>query len=292
MVSPFLVKPESADTGNVVLMLCYARSGGTLLNRCLGSLPGTVVLSEVSPFRGERSQTPPLTVREQASRWYGIGVGSDDFAGATAEVAQQCAAEGKQLVVRGWPVADFVPMKQNAFDPPGRLEEYHLLAERLTVRPFVFTRDAIDVWISNGRHRDFFRNFHRYAEAVKRSGFPLLKYEDFCLDPKGEMRRLCEMTGLPYSERFLRFHDFHHVLGDVRMRRPSRGGRLAAIRALPRMHIPARDIRWCEENADMKSANSLFSYPPSYYGRRRGPVRGRILVEIRDAVDRLFRRPG
>lgn len=268
-------------------MLCYARSGGTLLNRCLGSLPGSVVLSEVSPFRRGTSRTPPLTVREQAARWYGIEIGSDDFADGIVEVADHCAGQGRRLVVRGWPVADFVPMKQNGFDPPGRLEEYHLLADRMEVRPFVFTRDAIDAWISNGRHRDFFRNYVRYAEAVRQSGFPLLKFEEFCREPESEMRRLCEMTGLSYDAQFLHFHDFHHVLGDLQMRRPSRGVRQEAIRPLPRMHIPGRDIRWCEGNADMKEANALFSYSPSYYGRRRGPALGRVPVEVRDFCGRL-----
>ena len=36
----------------VGLLLCYARSGGTLLNQMIGSLPNVVMLSEVSPYGG------------------------------------------------------------------------------------------------------------------------------------------------------------------------------------------------------------------------------------------------
>ena len=36
----------------VTVMLCFARSGGTVLNRCLGCLPDIVIMSEVNPLGG------------------------------------------------------------------------------------------------------------------------------------------------------------------------------------------------------------------------------------------------
>jgi len=34
------------------VMICYARSGGTILNKCLASLTNTVMLSEINPLGG------------------------------------------------------------------------------------------------------------------------------------------------------------------------------------------------------------------------------------------------
>ena len=65
---------------SVGLMVCYARSGGTILNRCLGCLPGVVMLSEVTPLV---DQSPaggePRTVKDQARQWYGIELQSHGF---------------------------------------------------------------------------------------------------------------------------------------------------------------------------------------------------------------------
>jgi len=35
---------------SIIVMICFARSGGTILNQCLGSLPNVVMLSEVHPL--------------------------------------------------------------------------------------------------------------------------------------------------------------------------------------------------------------------------------------------------
>ena len=44
----------------------FARSGGTLVNRCLGAIPGNLVLSEVNPH----GAVVPVDV--QARDWLGL----------------------------------------------------------------------------------------------------------------------------------------------------------------------------------------------------------------------------
>ncbi len=83
----------------VTVMLCYARSGGTVLNQCLGSLPDTVVISEVNPLgggSGARDQKPSRTVREQALNWYGIELRTENFADCVVELEKHCIANGKK----------------------------------------------------------------------------------------------------------------------------------------------------------------------------------------------------
>ena len=57
---------ESSET-EVSVYYCFARSGGTLINRCLGCIPGNLVLSEVNPMGSI------ATVESQATRlaWFG-----------------------------------------------------------------------------------------------------------------------------------------------------------------------------------------------------------------------------
>src|SRR5436309_1024611 len=44
-----LATPRRDPCPALVVMLCYARSGGTVLNKCLGVLPNVFVASEVHP---------------------------------------------------------------------------------------------------------------------------------------------------------------------------------------------------------------------------------------------------
>ncbi len=57
----------------VVVMIAFARSGGTVLNQCLGSLPDVVIMSEVNPLGGgwgERGANSLTTIKDQAKHWY------------------------------------------------------------------------------------------------------------------------------------------------------------------------------------------------------------------------------
>ena len=75
-----------------IIMLCYARSGGTLLNKCLGSLSDTIILSEVNPVgSGSGKNKESLnSVYEQAKYWYNIELKNHDFKNAIIELDEYC----------------------------------------------------------------------------------------------------------------------------------------------------------------------------------------------------------
>ena len=68
----------------IIVMLAYARSGGTLLNRCISSLPGTLVLSEINVEAFCPSSCN--TIKEQAKKWYDIELKSDGFIENISEI--------------------------------------------------------------------------------------------------------------------------------------------------------------------------------------------------------------
>jgi hypothetical protein len=107
-------RPARRASAKPVLRLIHhmARSGGTVISRCLGCMSGVILLSEIHPL-GIR-QFNPLA---QAQRWFGL-LSSHDLAALAArgqigfadaiELIHRRAEECNQrLVVRDWSHLDF-----------------------------------------------------------------------------------------------------------------------------------------------------------------------------------------
>jgi hypothetical protein len=50
----------------IPVIYAYPRSGGTLVNRCLGSIPGNLILSEVNPL----ASVVPLPLKHKVGSIY------------------------------------------------------------------------------------------------------------------------------------------------------------------------------------------------------------------------------
>ena len=96
---------------SIGVILNYGRSGGTLLNRCLGTLPNVVIKSEVSPYRQPNVSGQPVTVQQQASQWYGNSLQSNEFAESIVELHEKCYELSKRLIIRLWCVGEFRPSR-------------------------------------------------------------------------------------------------------------------------------------------------------------------------------------
>ena len=93
-----------------------ARTGATLINRCLGSMAGVAVLSEVHPC------DPQYKITRQAAAWFRL-LSEDDtpwlrslsartppeaFADIVVRLAERSAEQGRHLVLRDWSHLDFL----------------------------------------------------------------------------------------------------------------------------------------------------------------------------------------
>lgn len=259
----------------VVVMIGYARSGGTLLARCLASLPGVMLFSEVNPRRRPRAGGRPYMLKDQARAWHGLELRSSDFAACVDELNAHAVKAGRSLVIRDWPVIDFVPMRENDFTATGQFSILESLSARQDVRAFGFIRDAYDVWVSNGCHADFFLHYRPYLERLFAAGIPIYRYEELCQDSDRMLRRLCADMGLSFDASYQSFANVQQVTGDVDLVSGSRGARHARIVNLPRARIPAAQVRWLEANADARAANALAGYPLHYASR---PMENRWLA--------------
>ena len=253
---------------SIGLMICFARSGGTLLNQCIGSLPDVIMMSEVNPLGGGSGRGPVhyQTVKDQAKHWYNIEIESDNYSSGIIELGDYCTFKKKHLVVRDWTFINFVPREENKWEPPERLLALEQLENISEVIPFAFIRDSIDIWISRNLPpaNEFFRQYLNYVRELVNRDIKTFKYEEFCRYPSYVLREICNFTGLEYSDSYNNYLTFQKVNGDIQIKSKSRGSRHKKISLLPRRLMPLPKILEVNHNNDMKEANSLMNYPISY----------------------------
>ncbi|MFP5270564.1 hypothetical protein [Coleofasciculus sp.] len=251
----------------IVVMLCFARSGGTVLNQCLGCLPYVLILSEVNPLGGGsgKGNISYQSVKEQAKNWYDIELKSDDFVHNILELEKICADTGRSLIVRDWTFVNFTPFINNNWNPPNKLLTLEGLSGKSEVISFAFVRDSIDVWISRGTPdvKNFFSQYLRYIHELLNKNIRIFKYEKFCLNPQKLIYEICQFTGLKYSESFKHYSQFHQINGDVQVL--SRGQIQGKIKPLHRKLISQDKIVAVNQCSEMIEANNLLGYPISYY---------------------------
>jgi len=227
----------------IPLIYSFARSGGTLINRCLGCIPGNIVLSEVNPHASF------IPIEVQARDWFKLLLPVDfsEFSKKTyvdkirllTEVVQQ---HDNHLIIRDWTTINFLDRASDDTYVPTRFLEQELYLSRygLDYRAIVLTRRAADVYESITRTFQHLRNlsiqefgncYLAYAKAV--SKYPVFHYESFCKEPEKELKRMCDVLGVNYSDTFItEFSKFTQCTGDNTLLQPSRGSKLEKITVL------------------------------------------------------------
>ena len=256
---------------SVILMICFARSGGTILNKCLGSLPNVVMLSEVNPVGGgwgKEGLNSFTTVKAQAKNWYQIDLNSDDFVESILELEQKCEDSGKHLVIRDWSFVNFEMHEYNNCNPANRFLTLEELEGKCNVIPFAFIRDSIDVWISRGtpKTEEFFDSYLSYVKEILDKDIQIFRYEDFCRNSELTIKNICSYTGLKYSDSYQNYASFENVNGDVQIKGGSRGMKQDEIKLLPRKPLPKDKIIEVNRCEKMIEANRLLEYQDSYHG--------------------------
>ncbi len=243
-----------------------ARSGGTLVSRCIGSMDDIVLLSEIHP-RGTHIFNP----LQQAQDWYGMlrDPGPEQAHGFTDTIrliAERCGQTGRKLVIRDWAHLDYIGIPFTD-TPTFGSELAETLAGQFRIIEIALVRHPADVWLSTASLRimsgrlglePFLSGFRRYAERAARSGF--VRYEDFTADPQAKMQLLCEKLQLPFDPEFIhRWPQNTRVTGDVSgMSRGSGSGRIT-----PLQHRKVSDHlqQLLDNNHDYRTAVELLGYP-------------------------------
>lgn len=251
-------------------MLNYARSGGTLLNKCLASLPNVVMLSEINPLgcgSGYDINNPTSSIKNQVKNWYNIDLKDANFKNQIKELYDYCKKNDKVLIIRDWSFVNFSNFeKYNYNNPPKKflileeLQEYDL-------KIFGFVRNSIDIWLSRGCPdiKIFFSEYTTYINSLLETGCPIFKYEDFVNSPKKQLELICQKIGVDYVDVFETCLDYEKVNGDVQNKKNSRGIKQGEIKLLPRKQINSEKIAELNKCEKMKKINIKFNYTPSFY---------------------------
>jgi predicted O-linked N-acetylglucosamine transferase (SPINDLY family) len=228
-MAPAAVKtpPAAAQMAEDVRVLHHlARTGGTLVSKCLGSMDGVVLLSEAHP-----NGTGWIDPVVQARDWFGLIDAAEaeqlraearPFETLVALAATRCQSAGQTLVVRDWTHLDYTGV-------PFMTPSYALTTRDVLASIFdrVFAtatvRHPIDEWLSldrlslvHGRLSvaDYLHGYRAFAEVVQDIGF--VRYEDFTHDPDGVLQTLCARLALPFDPGYrTRWADYTWITGDV-----------------------------------------------------------------------------
>ena len=242
-----------------------ARTGGTLISRCLASMDDVVLLSEIHP--GGWKMFNPL---QQAHDWYGLlepdeearaRRGEFGFLEAIRLISDRCEAQQRTLVLRDWSHLDYTGVPYGT--PTFRSALAEVLDPEFEVIRFSTVRHPLDQWLSlsqNAVYREqlgavkFLRGARRFAEAAVETGF--VRYEDFGLDPDRRLREICAAMQMNFDPGYAnRWAQYANITGDVR---PGRAG--DRIASLPRQGLDGREEAHFRSMANYAETLALLGY--------------------------------
>ena len=201
----------------------FACAGGTLISRCIASMPNTRVLSELDPLSPMAPHTPfmptdLISLLKISMR----SVDQDElvnvFLAGLKEVYRQSRLKGEHLVLRDHTHSHFTLGKSVPTRPTFR----QILMAEYQVISLVTIRHPLDSYLSlnkNGwvgfspatleeyscRYLDFLNHY---------KDVPTLRYEDFVLDPETEMQNIADLLDLKYNPDFQQIFPVIQLSGD------------------------------------------------------------------------------
>ena len=249
------------------ILHALSRSGATLVGKCLASMQGVALLSEIHPHAAGIAG-----LLRQGRDWLGLLeageaerlAGAERFAEAVDLLRRRAEARGQRLVLREWSHLDFYGPPFVA-EPAWRSSLVGLLGEGFALRRAVLVRHPVDQLMSLGRLAAlggvldlprFLRGHRLLAEMAAETGF--VRYEDFTGDPDAVLRRLCGLLDLGFDPGYARrWAAFDKITGDIA---PSRGNAVAEIRPLPRPALPPALLPRLLASDDYRRSLELLGY--------------------------------
>ncbi len=266
---PLRDKSHSSEARRIRLLHNLARSGGTLIAKCLGCMEGVVLLSEIHPKGSERFN--PL---QQAVQWFHLfdeqalmeiqARGRLNFIQQLDMIEARCHELGKILVVRDWSHYDFTAVPF-APEPSYRFTTAEVLelSGCFSLLRHAIVRHPIDQWLSLSQLslvkkqltlEAFLEGYLRYAEHCRDIGF--LRYEDFIAAPGTWMERLCDSLDMPFDANFMdKWQHYETISGEVTSERAGR-----EIRKIERRPLDEGTLDAFATNKHYQAAIGMLGY--------------------------------
>ncbi len=244
-----------------------ARSGGTIISKCLGCMDDVLLVSEIHP-EGSRWFDPVL----QCHQWFGMfdpeeirngSLTNMPFLEKIARIYEKAYAQKRTLIIRDWTHLDFtaVPFVKN---PTYQLTTAMVLQEWFDVLHVATVRHPIDQWLSLRNLSimkdqltidDFLLGYRKFAEKACEIGF--IRYEDFTLNPSQAMKTLCDQLCVAYDNGFLqKWYLYTTITGDTNNQRVPK----TSIEAVPRRPMEPSLKKEFEASKDYWASIEMLGY--------------------------------
>ena len=288
---------EKSTQLKIPIIYAFARSGGTLINRCLGCIPGNIVLSEVNPHAAL------IPIEIQARDWFNLLSDSEfiefsqkTYAEKIGSLTEVLGQQDRHLIIRDWTTINFLDKASNDIYATTNVleQELYLSHHNLARCPIVLTRRSADVYesitrtfkhLQNLSVREFGVCYLAYAQAV--SAYPVFHYESFCREPEKELKRMCEVLDINYCDTFMtEFSKFTYCTGDNTLSQLSRGAGLEKITVL-KSNQDSESYIVASLDTNCLEADKLLGYETM---EREGEKQVEALWKIVDCRDQALRR--
>jgi len=217
-----------------------ACTGGTVISKCLAAMPDVALISEVNPFNrsgGNFEPTNPLLLLERSYRQLSTDEVIEDFVRQIDYASRICRRDDVDLIIRDHSHSDFC----RGGEPSPTCPILDYLGSDYQLLSVVTVRHPLDSYLGlvcQGWNKHFSPSTldeysRRYLVFLDRySSLPMLRYEDFCMQPEIFMRKLSNSMEVGYSVEFLKHFGSFSLSGD--------SGRKGdeVIEARPRRPVP------------------------------------------------------
>ncbi len=246
-----------------------ARSGGTLLGKCIGCMDQVNLFSEIHP--ANLRVTNPMM---QAHKWFKL-INLKDVARwkirppSTLQFVMMCDLRAKDrgdtLVLRDWSHLDYVGV------PFAQPKYGYALADELKsayeIKTVTTVRHPIDQFISltelsvvqpKLNFELYLKGCAEFAQYAHENGF--YKYEDFTKDPDSILSSICNDLDLKFDSEYKnKWYTYTTITGDTR---PGlgRGSTRKTIEHFGRKEIDESLLKAFRENTDYQRACELLGY--------------------------------
>jgi hypothetical protein len=203
----------------------FACSGGTLISKCLSSMPNVYLLSEVHPLSKNHISGKPKYLPSDISTLarYAKVPEVDElaiklFKNNIVDTEAFVRERGGILVVREHSHIDYC--LGDKISPNATVD--HCLKDHFELKHLVTVRNPIDAYMSlvaNGWVQFSPPSFDEYCKRLLAfmQHYPnkiIVKYEDFVKQPDKILRKMCKMLELPFDDRFHDIFNVFTVTGD------------------------------------------------------------------------------
>lgn len=217
-----------------------ACTGGTVISKCIASMPNVALISELNPlnrFGSKFEPTNPLLLLERSYRKLTLEEIKEDFKGRISQTISICNKDGMDLVIRDHSHSDFCMGEHPSDLTPicDFLSGTYRLLSAVTVRHPLdsylgMTAQNWNEQFTPSTLDEYCRRYLSFLERYK--DLPLLRYEDFCKSPNEFMQDLCKELEITYSD------DFIYNFGTIRLSGDSGRSSNTEIKPRSRRAVP------------------------------------------------------